>query len=195
MSKKKNRRVIPKVNEKTTFVEAVRQTKISRKTLFVILFTGFLVLYGVFTVFAAGLSGPTEAAAETVDSAVQTAGSEGTDLGGGSSGCACCGGQQEEIKDTATINGDVQEITVQVAGGYDPNVIEIKKGIPLRITFERHSTSGCDQQVVFSEQNIYKNLPDDGKVTLSIDIPDEAGQTIDFACGMNMLRGQLRVVD
>ncbi len=39
---------------------------------------------------------------------------------------------------TARAKGNVQEIVVTVKGGYSPDIIRVKKGIPLRLIFDRH---------------------------------------------------------
>ncbi len=214
MSKKKTKGEAKNANTKmVTFVETIRRSNTSRRALFVAILTGLFVLYGVYASFAALISPTgsvadgTAIAASQVSDAVGSAGggccgggggtgapSGGTAAPSGGDGC-CGGGNQTEVKGAATVNGNVQEITVQVAGGYNPNVIEVKKGIPLKLKFERHTAGGCDSQISIPAINVFENLPTDGTVAYDIPVPNEVGQVIDFACGMNMLRGQIRVID
>ncbi len=195
MSKKKTNAAGKNV-KKATFVETIRHSNTSRKALFAAILTGFFVLYGVYASFAVLISPTGSVADGTAIAASQVSDAIGSAAGGGAGGgCACCGGSQEEIKGTAVVKGDVQELTIQVNGGYDPNVIEVKKGIPLKLTFERHSNGGCDAQISIPAINVLEDLPTDGTVTYDIPVPNEVGQVIDFTCGMNMLSGQIRVID
>lgn len=190
--------------KKVTLLQSLKSSDMSRRALFLTLMTAFLVGYGVFMSFAS-LANPngaaTAATASTVDYNSQDAvaagsGSSGCGMsGGGGGGGGCCGGGGPEVKGAAVVNGDVQEITVQVNGSYNPNVIEVKKGIPLKLTFERHSSGGCDSQISIPDINVLENLPTDGKVTYTIPVPNEAGKTIGFACGMNMITGTIKVID
>jgi plastocyanin domain-containing protein len=84
-------------------------------------------------------------------------------------------------------SADSQEATVQ--GGYDPQVIRVKAGVPLKLTFDRRETSGCSEEVVFPDFNIRRFLPAHQKTTLDLK-PDRPG-TYEFTCGMNMLRGRI----
>ena len=45
--------------------------------------------------------------------------------------------------------GGVQEIKVTVKGGYSPDVIVVKRGLPVRLDFYRDETASCSEQVVF----------------------------------------------
>jgi plastocyanin domain-containing protein len=99
-------------------------------------------------------------------------------------------GEREKIAAETNASG-VQEIKVTVKGGYSPDVIVVKKGIPVRLDFYRDETSSCSEQIVFSDFGIAKNLPA-FKTTPIEFTPDKAGE-FTFACGMNMMRGKLIV--
>ena len=98
--------------------------------------------------------------------------------------------KKEKVK--AFVKGSgIQEIRVIVKGGYDPDVIVVKKGIPVRIDFYRDETESCSEEIVFGDFNIRKSLP--AFKTTSIEfIPEKAGEYV-FTCGMGMLRGKLIV--
>ncbi|MFA5867322.1 MAG: cupredoxin domain-containing protein [Actinomycetota bacterium] len=214
MSKKKTNTAAKNVGNVATFVETIRRSNTSRKALFVAILTGLFVLYGVYAAFATlisptgSIADGTAIAASQVSDAISSGGggccgggggaggeAGGTAVPSGGGGGCCGGGNQTEVKGAATVNGNIQEITVQVAGGYNPNVIEVKKGIPLKLTFERNTSGGCDSQISIPAIDVFENLPTNGKVTYNIPVPNEVGQVIDFTCGMNMLSGQIRVID
>ena len=98
----------------------------------------------------------------------------------------------EREKATATVGAaGVQEIKVTVKGGYSPDVIVVKKGMPVRLDFYRDETSSCSEQVVFGDFGIARDLP--AYKTTPIEFtPDREGE-FSFTCGMNMLRGKLIV--
>lgn len=91
----------------------------------------------------------------------------------------------------AMSSGGVQEVDVTVKGGYSPDVIVVKRGIPVRLNFYRDETSSCSEQVVFGDLGIARDLPA-FKTTPIEFTPKDTGE-FGFACGMNMLRGKLIV--
>ena len=100
-------------------------------------------------------------------------------------------GERESV--AAEVNeGGVQEIKVTVKGGYSPDVIVVREGLPVRLNFYRDETASCSEEVVFGDFGIARHLPP--YKTTSIEFtPDRAGE-FTFTCGMNMMRGKL-VVD
>lgn len=99
-------------------------------------------------------------------------------------------GEREAAAATVGTSG-MQEIKVTVKGGYSPDVIVVKKNVPVRLNFYRDETSSCSEQVVFGEFGIARDLPA-FKTTPIEFTPDKAGE-FTFVCGMNMLRGKLIV--
>src|SRR4030042_5978023 len=93
----------------------------------------------------------------------------------------------------ARVKGNIQEIEVTVKGGYSPDIIRVKKGIPLRLIFDRQEAGDCSSRVVFPDFHTSKTLPAFARTTLQF-TPDKAGE-FGFACGMNMLHGHLVVED
>lgn len=91
----------------------------------------------------------------------------------------------------AVVRGNHQEIQVSVDGGYIPQTIVLKKGIPATLVFHRKDPSSCLDQVVFSDFGIHEDLPmkKDFPITIT---PAEVGE-FGFACGMNMIHGKLIV--
>jgi hypothetical protein len=104
--------------------------------------------------------------------------------------------KNDPINGTAGITDTGQAITVKVDSGYSPNVIQVKKGVPLTITFDRRSTFKCSKKVQFPAiSTVMTVMPDNGKATVIVPIPAQAGQTIEFMCGMKMIKGKIVTVD
>ncbi|MFQ6070986.1 MAG: cupredoxin domain-containing protein [Candidatus Aminicenantales bacterium] len=88
-------------------------------------------------------------------------------------------------------NRGFQEVKVVVKGGYNPDVIIVKKGVPVRLNFYRDETADCSDTVVFGDFKIRKPLP--AYRTTSIELtPEKEGEYV-FTCGMGMMRGKLIV--
>jgi P-type Cu+ transporter len=85
-----------------------------------------------------------------------------------------------------------QEITVAVAGGYKPDFIVARKGMPLKLVFDRRESNPCSDEIVIPEFEIRLALPAHQKTTIEI-TPQREGE-FPFSCGMNMLHGKIKVV-
>lgn len=99
-------------------------------------------------------------------------------------------GERERVTATLGATG-VQEVKVIVKGGYDPDVIVVKKGQPVRLDFYRDESASCSDRVVLGDFGIARDLPAFKTTTIEF-TPDKAGE-FTFACGMNMMRGKLIV--
>lgn len=93
----------------------------------------------------------------------------------------------------AKATGGVQEVRIEVRGGYDPGVVRLKRGVPARLVFDRQETSSCSEEIVLPAFGIRKFLPAFQKTAVEI-TPTETG-TFDITCGMSMLHGKLLVED
>lgn len=89
----------------------------------------------------------------------------------------------------ATSSGGVQEVQIRVKGGYDPDVIAVEAGRPLRLHFNRQETAACSEMVVFPDFDVSRELPTGEVVTIEL-TPARPGE-YDFTCQMGMLRGKL----
>lgn len=85
----------------------------------------------------------------------------------------------------------IQEATIKVKGGYDPDVIVVKAGRPVRLHFNRQESASCSEMVVFDKINRSAKLPEGETVTIEF-TPQESGE-IPFQCQMGMLRGKVVV--
>jgi len=81
--------------------------------------------------------------------------------------------------------GGAQEVTIVVSGGYDPDFIIARKGVPLKLIFDRRENSPCSDEVVLPEFEIRRELPAFQKTQIDV-VPQRTGE-FPFSCGMNML--------
>lgn len=84
-----------------------------------------------------------------------------------------------------------QEVTVTVNGGYVPNTVVLKQGVPANIVFDRKDPSGCFSHVVFPDFGVNEELPVNEKHAIEIDT-SKPGE-YQYACGMNMFHGKVIV--
>jgi plastocyanin domain-containing protein len=95
-------------------------------------------------------------------------------------------------KTLASMKGtELQEVKIIVKGGYTPDVIVVRKGIPVRLNFYRDETADCSDTVVFGDFKIRKPLP--AYKTTPVEFTPEKEGEYEFTCGMGMLRGKLIV--
>lgn len=87
----------------------------------------------------------------------------------------------------ATTEGGIQEVTVTVDGGYEPNRIVVQAGQPVRLNFDRKDPSSCLEEVRFPDFRIAQLLTLN-QITQIEFTPEKPGR-YEFACGMNMFRG------
>ena len=86
-----------------------------------------------------------------------------------------------------------QHIEIEVRGGYNPGVFRAKRGVPLRLVFNRQEDSSCSEEIVIPAFGVRKFLPPFARTTVAF-TPTERGN-FDITCGMSMLHGQLVVED
>ncbi|MBN1206657.1 MAG: cupredoxin domain-containing protein [Myxococcaceae bacterium] len=85
----------------------------------------------------------------------------------------------------------VQEVTITVAGGYEPSEVKLKKGVPARLRFIRKDTGGCSEELLIPDFGVKQTLAGLSETVVEF-TPDKPG-TFPFTCGMRMLKGQLVV--
>jgi len=97
--------------------------------------------------------------------------------------------EQRALKSAIAAAGD--EITIRVAGGYDPEVVVARPGVPLTLIFDRRESNPCTDEIVIPEFGVRQPLASNGKTRVRI-VPKREGE-YPFSCGMNMLHGKIRV--
>jgi plastocyanin domain-containing protein len=84
-----------------------------------------------------------------------------------------------------------QEVRITVRDGYDPSVIEVRAGRPVRLVFRREEVAGCSDTVLLPEWAIVQRLPAHEDTAVEF-MPLDPGE-FEFTCGMQMLRGKIVV--
>lgn len=98
-------------------------------------------------------------------------------------------GKRNEQETEANMSDNKQEVEVVVSGGYTPNTVVLKQGVPAEIIFNRKDPSGCFEEVVFPDFGISEHLPVNEEFPIEIDT-SKAGE-FQYACGMNMFFGKV----
>lgn len=81
----------------------------------------------------------------------------------------------------------IQEVTVTVDGGYEPNLIVVQAGQPVRLNFDRKDPSSCLEEVRLPDFHIAQQLMLNHITPIEF-TPEKPGK-YEFHCGMNMFRG------
>ena len=84
-----------------------------------------------------------------------------------------------------------QEQTIDVAGAFTPASVTIPANTPMRLHFRRSDQPTCAEEIVFPELNLRKKIA--ATETVTFDIPAQQARTLNFACGMDMLKGTVVV--
>src|SRR6516165_8170485 len=92
---------------------------------------------------------------------------------------------------TAELADGVQRAAVTVRGGYSPEVLRVRQGVPVELVFDRQESGDCTSRVVFPDFQLSAALPAYQQTTVRLK-PADAGE-FGFACGMNMIHGTLIV--
>lgn len=98
--------------------------------------------------------------------------------------------KEEGVRATLASSG-AQEATILVKGGYNPAVVRVEAGKPVRLTFRREETSACSDTVVLEGFGKRADLPQGQLVPVEF-LPEQPGE-YPFACAMGMLRGTVIV--
>ena len=101
----------------------------------------------------------------------------------------CFFGKHEVSQESATISADGQSATVVVNGGYNPAVLKLKQGVPVKLTFKRKDPTTCLEKVVFPDFGVDADLPVGQDVVITIDT-SKAGE-YEYSCGMHMFHGKI----
>lgn len=98
-------------------------------------------------------------------------------------------GKRQDRESIAMVLDGRQEVEVTVDGGYVPNVVVLKQGVPANIVFNRKDPSGCFNEVMFPDFGIHETLPINERFEVEIDTSKKGEFT--YACGMNMFHGKV----
>ncbi len=87
--------------------------------------------------------------------------------------------------------GAVQQVTIEVEGGYSPATVRVRRDTPVRLVFDRKETNSCSEELVIGALGVRKFLTPFAKT--GVDLGPLPPGTYDFTCGMGMLHGKLIV--
>ncbi len=93
---------------------------------------------------------------------------------------------------TAQTRGATQEVTMVVKGGYTPNTLVLKQGVPARLIVDRQETGECSEELVIPGVLSRKQFLPPFERTVVEFTPEKKGE-FTITCGMGMLHGKLIV--
>lgn len=92
----------------------------------------------------------------------------------------------------AILKDGIQVVNITADGnGYTPNVMYVKKDVPVKWIIDGKQINSCNNAIVVPALNIKKQL-DNGENIIEF-TPKDKG--INFSCWMGMITGVIRVVD
>jgi len=84
------------------------------------------------------------------------------------------------------------EMTIEVTdAGFVPPVVAVPQGRPYTLAVTRRTDTTCATEIVFDATGERYTLP--MNQTVRISMPAAPAETLGYACGMGMLRGQVVV--
>jgi sulfite exporter TauE/SafE/copper chaperone CopZ len=102
------------------------------------------------------------------------------------------GGGQQTVGAAPSIVGGTQTIAMKITpGGYEPSIITVKAGVPVKWMIDGAGAVGCTSGLVVPDLNITKSLTQ-GINEVDFTAPNP-GQ-IAFSCSMGMVRGTISVI-
>lgn len=92
----------------------------------------------------------------------------------------------------ATLKDGIQTINMTADGrGYTPNVLYVKKGVPVKWIIDGKQITSCNNAIVVPSLNIKQQL-NNGENVIEFTPTDK---DLNFSCWMGMIRGVIKVVD
>ena len=85
-----------------------------------------------------------------------------------------------------------QVVDIVVDGGFHPDIIVARAGVPLRLVFRRQDADVCSERVIFSSPHLDRRLAPSGATT--IELPAQGPGEIRFTCGMGRYRGRIELL-
>jgi RND family efflux transporter MFP subunit len=86
----------------------------------------------------------------------------------------------------------IQSITITLGErGYQPESLNLRQGVPARVTFVRKVEATCGNELLIQDYGIKRELPLNQPVVVEF-TPAKSGE-LKFSCGMDMLRGKIIV--
>jgi len=90
-----------------------------------------------------------------------------------------------------TSSAPAHEQTIQVGAAFTPASVTIPANQPVRLHFRRTDEATCADEIVLPELNMRKKIA--ANETVTFDLPAQQARTLNFACGMDMMKGTVVV--
>ena len=100
-------------------------------------------------------------------------------------------GKRRASVQAAEVVDGVQTVEIVVDGGYHPQVVELKAGLPAQLIFHRKDPSSCLEEVVMPDFGVSRMLPLGEKTV--VEIAAQTAGDYKYVCGMNMFSGRVVV--
>jgi plastocyanin domain-containing protein len=97
--------------------------------------------------------------------------------------------QESTIRASSTWPG-IQEATVVVEKGYQPERVIVEVGQPVRLHFQRHNANKCFDKLLLPDFNLAVDLAPNQ--TTTVEFTPKAPGEYQFTCGMEMYRGTIK---
>lgn len=92
------------------------------------------------------------------------------------------------------LKNGVQHVSITVNnGGYSPNSLTLKKGVPVRLTLKTVNVQSCSRSFTIPALNIQRLLPSTGETTIEF-TPKKLGALV-FSCSMGMYTGRFNIIN
>ncbi len=85
----------------------------------------------------------------------------------------------------------IQIVHVTVRGGYRPQTVVARAGVPLRLVFHRDEEAACSERVIFSSPHLDRHLAPHGATV--VELPPQGPGEVRFTCAMGRYRGRIRL--
>lgn len=95
------------------------------------------------------------------------------------------------LSQNSNTSAEVQTVSMKItASGFQPNVIKIKKGIPVRWVIDGQNVTSCTSKIIIPSLNISKSISSGQNI---INFTPAASGDMPFSCWMGMVRGKFIV--
>ncbi|OIN90234.1 hypothetical protein CO019_01475 [Candidatus Berkelbacteria bacterium CG_4_9_14_0_2_um_filter_42_30] len=98
--------------------------------------------------------------------------------------------KQTAAEDKPIAGEQIVEMHV-TASGFEPSILKVKKGVPVKWRIYGDDLTGCTNKIIIKSLNVKAEL-DSGENIVRFTAPEKAG-TLNFSCWMGMVRGKFIV--
>ncbi len=97
---------------------------------------------------------------------------------------------KSEPVENSTIKDNIQYITINAKGGYDPQISTAQPNIPTKLIIQTNQTYDCSVALVIPDLNYQKLLSPSGTETIDLGTP-KSGQKLQGTCSMGMYKFEI----